>query len=375
MAQIIKQIAIKKGTGWEKREIGTDWNKVYLTSPLLGQNSGKTLDEALNSCFPQDGLESGLLESDNGKIKSSKINSNTITELGTRISTLENFFINIPSEKDQVPEKKTDWIKDLIQQYITNNWNALITGKTNTNFLRTFFETQFTNHGYQPASMDNLTHFYTTFSNTLFPVGSIFMVADDLVNEDFDPKDTLGGEWERIRDKFLIDTENIIEEGKKQASFQIKLTRSKNVSIKDHPYQPTGSITNNFIAAKTDFPANVGASAGSLTFMNRLVITNNSNIDNIISTFTGENATLSHDIIQPEFTAVEHTIDIIPPYYKVRIWKRTAPVGAGEMVSYFDKDWGNVLLSKQTIGLWQKVDPTPVNGEPQINDLSTNEGN
>ena len=45
------------------------------------------------------------------------------------------------------------------------------------------------------------------------------------------------------------------------------------------------------------------------------------------------------------------------------------------MVSYFDKDWGNVLLSKQTIGLWQKVDPTPVNGEPQINDSSTNEGN
>lgn len=351
MAQIIKQIAIKKDTGWEKREIGTDWNKVYLTSPLLGQNSGKTLNEVLNSCFPQDGLESGLLESDNGKIKSSKINSNAITELENRIELLEN----------NNEEKNSTWVNSIIQNYIDNYWTSLITGDKNKEIINSLVEQALFGKGYQPVQVETLANFYAAFSNALYPEGSLFITTKP--PEVFNPKTTLGGEWEQtIKDKFLIDTEMITEEGFLSVTPKLTTTIDTKVSIQDHTYTPEGNITNlNFKAAKNEI-AGQGV-ISTLNFRDRMVVTTSSDVNTINATFEGENVQLGHIIQQPSFKTISEPINIIPPYQKVYIWERTKLTGVTEIISFNLTDWEGYLLSPETVNLWKKVDNTATESE------------
>ena len=346
MAQVIKKIAIKENNGWTQKPIGVDTENVHLTSPLMGQNN---LQAAFTKYFPSEPLDSGLLISNNGKISSSGVSSNTITELGTRVSTLENSNTN----------KNTEWVNNIITAYMNSNLQSLLNGENVTTLISNIVKNELLSAGYAPIDTSTLTNFTALLSNTLYPIDSIFISKSPE-----NPKSKLGGEWVPIKDKFLIDAEQITIEGQINVTPEIKVTRSKNVIIDNHEYKPSGSVKNNLTPCKNTLQ-NQGTML-TANFQNRLVALPNAETDNVETTFDGETVSLTHIITQqPEFSAsITAPINIIPPYEKVYIWKRTDLANPEEFYTITPENWDkDFLLSPETVALWKKVDSTSTEGE------------
>ena len=150
-------------------------------------------------------------------------------------------------------------------------------------------------------------------ADLVYPVGSIYMSVNNT-----DPSLLFGGEWEQIKDKFLLACGNNHNNGATGGSETVTLTTNQ---IPSHSHTQNahyhGSGTNRaFITQKDDYTSSVGesrASGGSSFYVPSI----NSNV-NWYGTANTSSTTATNNN-----TGGGQSHSNMPPYLAVYIWKRT----------------------------------------------------
>ncbi len=305
MANIVKQIAIfnkdqNSGMGsWETKDIGALASNITLTTPI-GEDSN--VEDVLHHVLPNNGLSSGFIEAtEGGQLKTSSMSDdiNGFFE-DTEQGGLNTIVSDINALQTELNTKvNSSALNGLIEQWVLDNMG-----------------------GDDATIVPGLTE--EQVSNKIYPIGSVYISFNNT-----DPATLFGGTWEQITGKFLLSgTTSGTTGGASSVSYTpaVTLTRSTNVAISNHSYKPAGSNSTNFNKGQVN---GYGAAKPGAGYQNRLVVMG-STTGGVKVTFSGTTASLSHSITQPNFTAkgTAATIDTMPPYVTVYMWKRLtlAPV-------------------------------------------------
>lgn len=349
MANIVKQVAIYKDNNWSTKDIGVDVDKVFLKNKTLGVETGLSLDQILNK-FPEGNFAQGFIAADGtGKLTSTQISPAKISELETSINNLNT----------NLSTKNNTWVRNLLADYLQNDFYF------NESTIREAVRQELMDAGYTPSSTDTgaMEFFFEVFGNALYPVGSIF-ITTSLENS---PEKTLGGTWVRIKDKFLLDADQITGGGNKTLTPSVKtMTLTQGVVISNHVFTPTGNNKHDMIPAAAE-KVNQGTSV-TANLTDKLVITKTAKLpaDLININFEGDEIVLSHTVEkQPAYSITMNSMDIIPPYEKVYIWRRETLAAAHDTIMVNPEKWNqDFLLSRETIDKWNEIkNYSPTEGE------------
>lgn len=139
---------------------------------------------------------------------------------------------------------------------------------------------------------------------TIYPIGSIYMCVNDI-----NPSEVFGGTWVQIKDRFLLAAGDIYNNGATGGEANVSYTPSGTVG--NH------TLTINEIPAHThkyaDFPEYHSVALGESQYVAGI---NESLID---TTSVGGGQAHNHN-----FTGTNVSLNNMPPYLAVKVWKRTA---------------------------------------------------
>lgn len=172
----------------------------------------------------------------------------------------------------------------------------------------------------------------------IYPVGSLYMTVNNI-----DPSSVFGGTWERVQDTFIMAAGNNYSAGTTGGAATSNYTPSGSLDIHkmtveelpshDHQIVPENCIAKvevgeDYLILTTDNTVSTGSvSAGSgisTISLSGGVGTNITELEvNGHTQYTGYNQTHieGHN---HTFTGTQGTINTLPPYLAVYVWKRTA---------------------------------------------------
>ena len=174
-----------------------------------------------------------------------------------------------------------------------------------------------------------------------YPVGTIY----ETENANFNPQTVWGGTWVKIEDKFLVAAGSTYTGTGGAASQSITLSTS-NLPSHRHSFTPSGSVSSTFTGTSKNIEGSLICAVASdrLTATGSFTSQAASQSDQMIGTYGTAvyhgKYTLSADVtpegsISSTFTGTAgntdyngsgaaFTVDTVPPYQAVYIWKRTA---------------------------------------------------
>ena len=140
-----------------------------------------------------------------------------------------------------------------------------------------------------------------------YPVGSVYETAD----ANFNPNNTWGGTWLKISGKFLLASGNGYNSGATGGSASVNYTPQGTVgghtlTINEIPAHTHTALQSNTTSSITSAETGITIEAAGAESM-----------DNTSSVGGGQ----SHN---HGFTGTQATLDNMPPYEVVNVWKRTA---------------------------------------------------
>lgn len=175
----------------------------------------------------------------------------------------------------------------------------------------------------------------------IYPIGSIYLTLQDI-----DPNSVWGGIWEKIEGKFLIGSDNTYPINTSSGNASITLTEaqmprhthiqnSHNHTQEAHTHTQkshthTGSAKRDFVtrdSTKTSGIGEKGSSSGSHHYSPSIDKNDNwYGVDNVGGTSAVNNTTTATNkavVATNQYAGSNASIDILPPYLAVYMWKRT----------------------------------------------------
>lgn len=151
----------------------------------------------------------------------------------------------------------------------------------------------------------------------IYPIGSIYMSVNNT-----SPATLFGGTWQQLKDRFLIGTGDTYSNGTTGGASSINYTpagTNKNGAVQSHTLT-TSEIPSHTHSANTFIYNDVGTIKFTNSGSSTLAIGNS----NTKVGTTGGGSGHTHNFTQPTFTGTQATLNTMPPYLAVYMWKRTA---------------------------------------------------
>ena len=178
--------------------------------------------------------------------------------------------------------------------------------------------------------LTSLTQALNTIWDKIYPIGSIYINASNV-----NPTTLFGGTWQKIEDRFLLAASNTYASGTTGGAASISVTPVGTVEghaltvpeLPKHihlyaPYYPRDEgVYASFYNVASGNDVQIPKMGKNQADYTDYTIDNMfyNGTQNPSKTEYAENAPHSHD-----FTGTETTVDTLPPYLAVNVWKRTA---------------------------------------------------
>jgi len=146
----------------------------------------------------------------------------------------------------------------------------------------------------------------------IYPIGSIYMSVNNT-----SPATLFGGTWQQLKDRFLIGTGDTYSNGATGGASSINYIpagTNKNGAVQSH------TLTINEIPEHNHEVPAVGGSSSGIWGSNPTANTTGS----FLTGTRGGGKGHTHGFTQPTFTGTQATLNTMPPYLAVYMWKRTA---------------------------------------------------
>lgn len=155
---------------------------------------------------------------------------------------------------------------------------------------------------------------YKEVIDLIYPIGSIYISVNNV-----NPSTLFGGTWTQLKDKFLIGTGDTYSNGTTGGASSIKYTpagTNKNGAVQSHILTIDEIPSHNHTLRAKENPSGLGdgyvACAYGYDYKNSSIAINNA----------GGGKGHTHGFTQPTFTGTQATLNTMPPYLAVYMWKR-----------------------------------------------------